>query len=141
MQDEKLFTELRQGVLERAAGSQLLAAVKTVADAESGRRRGIHRSAYLFAKMRDTQDDALDTLLPEQVQLMKDEGTSGHLEQRFGDAIGERTESGRPSAGEYGDGQHPQHRTTLVPSKSNRNRTSSSPASAMAARNRPRSDA
>ena len=62
-------------------------------------------------------------------------------QQRLRHALRQRAQPRGQTAGEYGDGQHAQDRTTLVPSKSKRKRTSSSPASAIACRSRLRSAA
>jgi hypothetical protein len=81
MQDKKIFTEQRQGVLESPARSQQLAAVKAASDPESGHRRSVHRVANLLAKVPYAQHDTLHSLLSQHLELMKNERTSGHVEQ------------------------------------------------------------
>src|SRR5260370_37260575 len=72
---------------------------------------------------------------------MEYERSTGNTEECLRNSIRHGTKASSQAAGEYGNGQHHQERTTLGPSKSKRNRTSSNPASAIVCRSQLRSAA
>ena len=131
--DEEAIAEQRQCAAQGPAGA--LELVVRVVDAHSVRRAVAEHRFDLIGEMRDTHHDARDPRGAQQRGLVDDERCTRDLEQRFRDLLGDVTEACREPTGEDRAGRH-HEKTTRVPSKSNRNRTSSSCASAIAARTR-----
>ena len=77
----------------------------------------------------------VDPLVAEPGELVLDERPAGNLDERFRDRLGHRTQARGEPAGKNRD-RKAHAKRTFVPSKSKRNRTSSRPALAIAARSR-----
>ncbi len=89
------------------------------------------RVADHLAEMRHAEDHAVDALTPEPVQLVLRERPAGHLDERLRHRRRDGVEARGEAAGQDRDRQAHANRT-FVPSKSNRKRTSSRPADAIA---------
>ena len=81
--------------------------------------------------MAQAEDDLPDPLTVELPELVVDEGLTRHVQQALGRFARQRSQPGRQTAGQDRDREPTHAITALVPSKSNRNRTSSSPSSAI----------
>ncbi len=127
VQHEERVAKHRQRPLQRAAGSEQRLAVEHVVDATVPATAVAERLADHLATIPDAEDDALDALAAKPVELVLGERPARHLDERFRDRLGHRPQPRRQAAGENGDGQTHAN-STLVPSKSNRKRTSSRPA-------------
>ena len=80
--------------------------------------------------MADAENDVTDAARVEHLQLVREEGPAGDGHQRLGDLLGDGPKPGGKAAGEDRDGdvERLTHElTSLVPSKSNRKRTSLRP--------------
>ena len=93
-----------------------------------------------LTEMSDTQNRAVHPVHPQQLELMDHEGLALDLDQGLRDRLRERPQTCSQSARENGDRQA-HEKTTRVPSKSKRKRTSSRPTLAIAARSEVRSSA
>src|SRR5262249_44835462 len=133
VEDQKNRTEERQRLAQRTAGAQSVVAVVRIVHPFAEGRSVADDGFDLIAEMADTKDHVRYTVTSEQFELMGREGLAADVDERLGPVFRQRPETGRQSTGKNGDRQH-QEKRTLVPSKSNRNRTSSSPACFIASR-------
>ena len=84
-----------------------------------------------FAEIADAQHGAADAARVEQFELMRQKRFARDGHERFGDFFRDGPQPRGESAGENGDGnveRRAHEMTSFVPSKSNRKRTSLSPA-------------
>ena len=135
VEHEERLAEHRPRTSKRASRPEQALAVERIANVQPEAPAIANRLPNLFAEMPDAEDDALDAARAKERQLMLRERPARHLDQRLGHRRGVRSQARRQAAGENRDGQHHANRT-LVPSKSKRKRTSSSPALLIAARSR-----
>src|SRR5262249_58162767 len=119
----------RQCLAQRPAGAEQLLAVVGVRGLDTVARPVTDDGLDLLAEVTQAEDDPPAS---QERQLMQHERLPRDLDERLRDRLGDRVEARRETTGEDGDGKH-HEKTTRVPSKSNRKRTSSRPASAIAA--------
>ena len=146
---EKTLAELGQRSPQGAAGAERRGAVEGITDLEAKPPAVADESRDLVAEMAQAQHRLGHPFAGQLAELVGDKGFTRHFDQRFRPASGDRAEPGGQATGQYGYRRqpggvllghpHPPGRryctSTLVPSKSNRKRTSRSPAPSMAARN------
>src|ERR1041385_3909050 len=144
VEHEERFSEKRKGPLDRAGGTEGSGPVEGVFDLEAEPRAIARVLPDHLSPIPGAIHHPLHAVAPEQPHLVGDERLAVHIHQGLGDRVGQRPEPRGPPS--------PQNRdrierlahdwaTTLVPSKSKRNRTSWSPASRMAAPSRTLSSA
>src|SRR5258708_4626440 len=110
-----MIAQQRKGLLERAARTQQLIAIERVLDRETELAAAPHSIHHLLGEMTEAQNHSLSALFPQQFELMKDERSTGNIEKRLWQVLRQRMHPGSQPTGQYGNGQHAQERTTLVP--------------------------
>src|ERR1700683_332076 len=125
---QKLRPQLIERKPQRTAGSEQTRTVVAIDNGNAELPAVADEGFDLFAKVTETENDAMDALPLQQTELVGDEGLASDLNQRFRDLFGQRLQPGRKTARQDRKRRHLGHWTSvLVPSKSNRTRTSSSP--------------
>src|SRR5262249_22774452 len=110
-------------------------AVEDVADGEVPAASVADLFLNAFAKVGDAKDNLLNALTTEPFDLMFDERATADIDEGLRNGFGHRFQTGREPARQNRDRQAHAN-STFVPSKSNRNRTSWSPALLIADRRR-----
>ncbi len=132
--------------MRSAGGSHRLRAVVRIHDFESECRTVADGLDDLLAMMADTKNNPFHTVPAQQAELVVQKWHTVNVHEAFGCLTRQWAESGGKAASEYRN-RKASHcaitsaaagywAITLVPSKSNRNRTCSSPSAAIASRSR-----
>ena len=133
VQHQERAGQVRQRRAQRAAGAERPRPVEHIPDRHVPARAVAERLAQHLAEVPGQEDDVGEPVAAQQLDLVLGERTPGDLDERLGNALGHRLQARRQPARQDRDRQA-HEKSTLVPSKSNRKRTSSRPAVAIAAR-------
>src|SRR5262249_10430954 len=134
VEDEERVSQERQRPADRAGSPPQFRAIERIGNLQAERRAVADGLLHLLSQVAQAEDDPAHPLVAQLAELVVDERPAGHLQQALGCLLRQRSQPGRQAAGQDGTRQSTHWKTTFVPSKSNRNRTSSRPWSAITCR-------